>query len=164
MRGDVKIKQSIVLFAVITVIAALYFAAVGFFPLKYSAEVREAGEKFDLDENLIRAVILTESGYDESAVSSAGAEGLMQLMPSTRRWISETSGIPSDGSARSEILLGSAYLRYLLDLTGDETDALMSYNAGYSNVLKWKQGGTPFPETVEYVRKVRFFGKIYALL
>lgn len=108
MRGDVKIKQSIVLFAVITVIAALYFAAVGFFPLKYSAEVREAGEKFDLDENLIRAVILTESGYDESAVSSAGAEGLMQLMPSTRRWISETSGIPSDGSARSEILLGSA--------------------------------------------------------
>ncbi len=164
MQGDVKIKHSIVLFAVIAAITALYFVAASFFPLSYAAEIKEASEKFGLDENLIRAVIMTESGYDESAVSGAGAEGLMQLMPSTRKWISESVGIPSDGSARSEILLGSAYLRYLLDLTGDETDALMSYNAGYSNVLKWKQGAEPFPETVEYVRRVRFFGKIYSLL
>ncbi len=157
-------KTSIAIFAVIMTIAAFYFVTSSLFPLAYDKEVAEAARAYELDEALIRAVIWTESKYDETATSEAGASGLMQLMPSTRAWVSEREGIAADGSARSEILLGSAYLRYLLDLCGDETDALMSYNAGYSNVMSWKIGGAPFPETAEYVKRVNFARKIYTLL
>lgn len=157
-------KISIAIFAVIILVAAFYFIVSAIFPLKYSAEITEASETYNLDQRLVRAVIWTESKYNENAVSTAGASGLMQLMPKTREWIADREGIKADGSARSEILLGSAYLRYLLDLCDDETDALMSYNAGYSNVMKWKENGTPFPETVEYVKRVNFARRIYTLL
>ncbi|MBQ7227028.1 MAG: lytic transglycosylase domain-containing protein [Clostridia bacterium] len=159
-----KTTRSLIILTVIALITVSYFVAISYFPLSYRAEIKEASQRYGLEEELIRAVILVESSYREDAVSHAGAEGLMQMMPETRKWISSKVGVASDGSARSEILLGCGYLRYLLDLTGDETDALMSYNAGYSNVLKWKEGETPFPETVEYVRRVNFARKIYHLI
>lgn len=159
-----QIKSSIILSVVILVTAVLYFVFVSYFPLSYANEISYASEISGVDEDLIRAVIWTESKYKEDAESSAGATGLMQLMPSTRREISEASGITADGSARSEIALGSLYLREMLRLTGNERDALMSYNAGYGNVLKWKEGGEPFAETVEYVKRVNFARRVYTLL
>ena len=145
--------------------AVLYFVFVSFFPLAYAEEISYASEISGLDENLIRAVIWTESKYREDAVSPAGATGLMQIMPATRREVSENSGIAADGSAKSEIALGSLYLREMLLLTGNESDALMSYNAGYGNVMKWKnEGATPFRETLDYVDRVNFARNVYSLL
>lgn len=158
-------KASLTIFAVIASITVFYFLFSSAFPLGYGREIGEATDRFGLDADLVRAVIWTESKYREDAVSRAGASGLMQLMPETRAWASETSGIAADGSAASEINLGCWYLRYLLDLTGNETDALMSYNAGYANVSAWKRGdGTPFEETTAYVDRVNFARKIYRLL
>ena len=159
-----NLVKSIILSAVILVITASYFFGLSIFSFKYADEVSLASKRYTLPEQLIRSVILVESGYDEGAVSRAGAEGLMQMMPTTRAWMSEITGITADRSPKSEILLGSAYLRYLLDLTGNLTDALMSYNAGYTNLQKWKEGGTPFPETLTYVKRVFFAMNIDRLL
>lgn len=159
-----QIKVSLFLLAVIALITAFWFIGAAAFPLSYAEEIRAAAERSGLDEDLVRGVIWAESKYREDAVSPAGATGLMQLMPGTRAWISGRTGIAADGSAGSEIMLGCMYLSYLTDVTGSETDALMSYNAGYANVLEWKKGGEPFPETLEYVRRVFFARRVYSLL
>ena len=151
-----------ILLTVVAAITVLYFIASAFFPRAYEAEIEYAARATGLDEDLIRAVIWTESKFDEDAVSGAGASGLMQMTEDTRAFVSERTGAEADGSARSEIYLGSAYLRYLLDRCGNETDALMSYNAGYYNVMRWKaEGSEPYPETREYMRRVEFARRVY---
>lgn len=163
MAGQIKV--SILIAVAIAITAALYFVTAAYFPNSYSEEISRAAEASGLDEELIRAVIWTESKYREDAESSAGALGLMQLMPATRRETAERYGVRADGTAGSEIMLGSLYLAQMLELTGNETDALMAYNAGYGNVSRWKSGiGSPFAETTEYVKRVSFAKRIYSLL
>lgn len=73
-------------------------------------------ERFSLDKDLLQAVILTESHFDEDAVSETGAVGMMQLMPDTAEWIVEESGLPGGDltDPKKNIPLGSWYLDYLL--------------------------------------------------
>lgn len=157
-----KNKPSVILLTVVVAIAVLYFIASAYFPQTYGAEIADASRRTGLDENLIRAVIWTESKFDEAAVSAAGASGLMQMTDETREFISLRTGVEADGSAESEIFLGSAYLQYLINRCGNEKDALMSYNAGYGNVMRWKEeGGEPYPETREYVKRVEFARRMY---
>ncbi len=157
-----KIKF-ILLIAAAIIAAAVCRAAIVAFPDDYARETKLAAAEFGVDDALIRAVILAESGYDENAVSAAGASGLMQLMPGTREMMSAATGIAADGSAGSEIRLGTAYLARLLKMFGSEEDALAAYNAGPSNVMKWKAGdGQPFPETSVYVKRVAAYRRIYA--
>lgn len=157
-----KNKTSIILLTVIAAITVLYFTAAAFFPRAYGTEISKASRAFALDGDLIRAVIWTESKFDETAVSPAGASGLMQMTDETRDFISRRTGVAADGSAESEIYLGSAYLRLLIDRCGNEKDALMSYNAGYHNVVRWKrENEDPYPETAEYVRRVEFARRMY---
>lgn len=141
--------------------AVLYLFIVLTFPKKYDAEIAQAAAEYGIDENLIRAVIWTESKYDEAAVSSAGASGLMQLMPETRQEQSKRSGITADGSAYSEIMLGTGYLARMIKATGDEKTALMAYNAGLTNVLNWDE---PYAESADYVKRVGFARKVYIYL
>ena len=163
MAGEIKV--SILLSVAVVLIAAAYYAFACVFTDAYSEYTAEAAERYGLDEPLVRAVILVESGYREDAVSGAGATGLMQLMPATRAEASAESGIAADGSARSEILLGSYYLRRMLDMTGNEADALAAYNAGPGKLAEWKRGeGEMYPETREYVRRVTFARRIYSLI
>ncbi len=157
-------KTSILVFAAIATVAVFYLVASAVFPLAYSAEIGAAAERYGLEPALIRAVIWTESKYDEGAESEAGASGLMQLMPRTREWMAAEEGITADGSAASEIMIGCAYLKRLMSICESEEEALMSYNAGYANVIRWRRGGVPYPETEEYVRRVMFARKIYRLL
>lgn len=156
-----KILVTFFLTAVILIVAVLYLLAVGYFPKKYDAEIAQAAAQYGIDENLIRAVIWTESKFDESALSLKGASGLMQLMPGTRSEQSERSGIAADGSAYSEIMLGTGYLARMMKAAGDEETALMAYNAGLANVLNWDE---PYPESVNYVKRVNFARKVYIYL
>ena len=117
MAGEIKV--SILLAAAIVSIVAVYHVLSARFPDDYGDITALAAERYGVDEPLVRAVILVESGYREDAVSGAGAEGLMQLMPATRAEVSAKSGVPDDGSPRSEILMGTYYLRSMLDLTGN---------------------------------------------
>ena len=128
----------------------------------------QCAEEENISPSLLEAVILTESKFDEKAVSHVGAVGMMQLMPDTAHWISEESGLPSDNLASPDqnIPLGAWYLNYLLKkYHNNEVFALAAYNAGRGTVdewiekNKWPEGFTdmekiPFPETREFVKSV----------
>ena len=130
--------------------------------------IAQNAKRFQLEEEELQAVILTESRYDKNAVSETGARGLMQLMPDTAEWIAKESGIAMTDLAKPEenIPLGAWYLNYLTKLyKGNKVLALAAYNAGHGNVDAWmKEYGwsekfseiddIPFPETREFVRQV----------
>lgn len=163
MAGEIKV--SILLAAAIVSIVAVYHVLSARFPDDYGDITAMAAERYGVDEPLVRAVILVESGYREDAVSGAGAEGLMQLMPATRAEVSAKSGVPDDGSPRSEILMGTYYLRSMLDLTGNVRDALAAYNAGPGRLAAWKRcEGEMYPETRAYIDRVLTARRIYSLL
>jgi soluble lytic murein transglycosylase-like protein len=114
------------------------------------AIVLEAAERFGLAPALIRAVIQTESAFDPMAVSTAGAQGLMQLMPA----LSKELGVDDPFNPRQNIMAGSQYLSALLSyFNGDLSLALASYNAGPGMVERYN-GIPPFEETQHYVKTI----------
>lgn len=116
----------------------------------YHGLVHEKATKYKLDPLLVKAVIKTESNWNEWAVSRKGAIGLMQLMPATAREMN----IRNPFNPEENIEGGVRYLRYLLErFNGDLTLALAAYNAGPTWVEKF---GVipPITETKQYVRKV----------
>lgn len=114
--------------------------------------VSEAAEKYKLPPALILAVIKQESGFNPNAVSSCGAQGLMQLMPQTGKQM----GVNAKDlrSIEGNIDGGSHYLRQMLDhFGGDVKKAIAAYNAGPGAVEKYN-GVPPFKETQNYVPSV----------
>ncbi len=112
--------------------------------------VEEAAGLYSLDPDLIRAVIEVESGGDPNAISPKGAQGLMQLMPETSRFL----GVDNPFDPRENILGGSWYLRDMLNEFGSLDLALAAYNAGPSAVRQYG-GIPPYPETEDYIRVVK---------
>ncbi|MDT8438411.1 MAG: transglycosylase SLT domain-containing protein [Wenzhouxiangellaceae bacterium] len=129
-------------------------------PLRLDAfreEVREVSARLGVDEALVRAVIHAESWFNPEAVSRAGAEGLMQLMPATQ----QRFGVSDPFDPRGNIEAGVAFLAELLArYEGDWERAVAAYNAGESAVDRY-DGIPPFPETREYVRRVRILHQRY---
>lgn len=117
-----------------------------------------AGEREGVDPRFIHAVIKQESRYDPHAVSSAGARGLMQLMPATAKRFGSTN--PDDKASNVEA--GTKYLAWLLKrFDGDVTLALAGYNAGEGAVDKYK-GVPPYTQTQNYVSIIiANYGKRY---
>jgi hypothetical protein len=127
----------------------------GFRPVRYKGEydqhILAASAAFNVPIDLVKAVIQVESEFDPRAVSSAGARGLMQLMPFTARRF----GVTDSFDPRQNIFGGVQYLRFLLDLfAGDVTLALAGYNAGENAVQRYG-GIPPYKETQGYVRKIQ---------
>ena len=115
------------------------------------AIVRQAAQTNALDPNLLHAVIATESGYQNAAVSRRGAQGLMQLMPATARSL----GVTNAFDAQQNISAGARHLRSLLDAFGQDTRlALAAYNAGAAAVERYGRRIPPFAETEAYVPRV----------
>ena len=126
-------------------------------PQPFRASVLAAAERYALSPWLIDAVARTESGYDADVVSSAGAIGVMQLMPDTARELGITDGYAHDQSIRG----GARYLSSLLRrYQGDYTRAAAAYNAGIGAVAKYG-GVPPYKETLEYVQKVEALHILY---
>ncbi len=139
------------------------------YPLRYEQIVTGHARNYRLEPELVAAVIYQESKFDADAVSDSGAVGLMQLLPATAQGIADRTG--GSGWHEADLLdpelnvrYGSWYLRHLLDKYDDEELALAAYNAGQTNVDRWRaQGaGIHFDETRHYVERVQELKRIYA--
>ncbi len=117
----------------------------------YADIIQEAATAFDVDPDLIHAVMQAESAFHPYAVSKVGAEGLMQLMPD----LSSEMGVGNAFDPRENIMGGVRYLKRLLDDHDGNLDlALASYNAGPGNVERYG-GVPPFRETRNYVKTIK---------
>lgn len=117
---------------------------------EYASIIKKAADKYKLPEKLIASIMKKESNFDANAVSPAGAQGLMQLMPGTARYLGVTNAFDPE----QNIMGGAKYLRQMLKQFDDNISlALAAYNAGPGNVKKYN-GIPPFKETMNYVSKV----------
>ncbi len=124
---------------------------------KYDNIISNASKSFNIDENLIRSVILTESAANPKAISSANAKGLMQLIDST----ASDMNVKDVWNPRDNIFGGAKYLSKMLkNFEGDLELSLAAYNAGPGNVKKYN-GVPPFEETKNYINRVKGYMKFW---
>lgn len=146
------------------------------YPKEYEQQVTTYSEMYNVDENLIYAIIKAESNFDPNAVSNKDARGLMQLMYDTADDVAQMVEIEINEKTLLEpdnnINLGTKYISMLIEKYENIEVALAAYNAGSGNVDKWiaentiKADGSnieniPFKETNNYVRKILRDYEIY---
>lgn len=181
---NIKIIVSIAVIIVILVSAAFILKKANSvytqasYPLKYQNEIDAASKKYGVDKSLIYGVIKTESNFDPNAKSSAGALGLMQLMPDTFEWLQTYYKDENDYKFEDltdpaiNIDYGVELLSILSKRYENEETMLCAYNGGLGNVDKWldnkdysDDGKTlkvvPFPETDKYRKLVEQNKSIY---
>lgn len=181
--GKLSLSLAILVILLISVALGFLFDALctvaekSFYPRKYDTYVSLYAEQYGVPEHMVYAVIRTESNFDTGACSSAGAVGLMQLMPDTFQWLTDEilfehleNGMlydPETNIRYGTYMLSRLYARY-----GDWTVALAAYNAGTGKVDDWLadasyadgNGGLkkiPYRETRQYVTKVTKAVKTY---
>lgn len=147
------------------------------FPIHHTEMIRREAARHDIDPAWIAAEIRAESLFDPNARSPANAMGLMQVLPSTGQAVAARIGLPWNGAstlydADSNIAIGSAYLREMLDRWGDLPHAIAAYNAGPTPTSRWRDQRPDFDadfwietisyrETREYVPRILAFSVIY---
>lgn len=146
------------------------------YPNKYEEYVENYSQKYNVDKNLIFAIIKAESNFDERATSNKGATGLMQLMPATANDVARNIKMDCNEmdlkNADTNINLGVKYISVLIEKYDNKEVALAAYNAGTGTIDSWiekeiiKKDGTdieniPYKETNNYVRKILRNYKIY---
>jgi soluble lytic murein transglycosylase-like protein len=125
---------------------------------QYDSIIETAAISASVEPNLLRAVIVVESGFNSRAVSKRGAIGLMQLMPAT----ASRYGVSNPYDPRENVHAGARYLKFLMDRFGQDVRlALAAYNAGEQAVDRNGGHVPPFTETLAYVPRVL---KIYRML
>ncbi|MEZ5445885.1 MAG: transglycosylase SLT domain-containing protein [Gammaproteobacteria bacterium] len=150
------------------------------FPLGYTDVVEHYARERALEPAVMLSFIRSESAFNEVARSPAGALGLMQVMPATGKLTARRIGLASHTTAdllraRSNVMIGSAYLRDMLDKHGGNLAmAAAAYNAGPLRVKKWRPmrdcieadlwvDTIPFTETRRYVRNILFYTALYEM-
>jgi soluble lytic murein transglycosylase-like protein len=126
----------------------------------YDSMVNKIARTYGLESALLHAVISVESRYKPKAVSKAGALGLMQLMPKTAKRYGVADPLDPSQNLRG----GARYLRYLLKKYNNDRDlALAAYNAGEAAVAKYGNQIPPYPETTDYVPRVKEYYQKYLI-
>lgn len=148
------------------------------YPIKFRDEIKQSAAAYNLNPNLVAAIIRSESNFEPHLVSDKGAVGLMQVMPETADWIAEKKGLqpPLLTQLHDEsfnIEFGTWYMNWLLQqFKQNEAAMIAAYNAGPTNVRKWLNDGTwdgrlhtssniPFGETRHYVQRVAKYFATY---
>jgi soluble lytic murein transglycosylase len=147
------------------------------YPLAHRAELEAKAREAGLDPAYVFGLIRQESRFVTDARSSAGASGLMQVMPATARWVARKLGLRYTQDMITDrdvnLRLGTAYLKLVLDdFGGSQAMAAAAYNAGPGRPRRWREGpvletpiwaeSIPFPETRDYVKKVLANAAVYA--
>ena len=146
------------------------------YPIKYESDIATTADKYGIDPYLLAAVARTESGFRPEAESGDGALGLMQLLPSTAKWVTGLDGWkgpknPILTNPADSLELGACYLAYLAHRFDNPTAMIAAYNAGPNKVASWitKAGGSEsfsaanieFSETKEVVRRVNHWRALF---
>jgi soluble lytic murein transglycosylase len=149
------------------------------FPMPFRAEVTAAAQRAGLDPAYVYGLIRQESRFQPDVRSSVGAAGLMQLMPTTAKWIARKLGVPFQPEQVTDkqvnLVLGTGYLKMVLDdFDGSPAMAAAAYNAGPGRPRRWREGpvlevaawaeNIPFTETRDYVKRVLSNTSYYAAL
>ena len=169
-------KTILILFSVICIFSVILFVVFNFFvyPKKYKNYVTFYAAENNLDSALVYAVIKAESNFDKNATSKSGAMGLMQLMPTTAKWIAEELGDDYSEvnlyNPETNVRYGCFYLKYLFERFSDVDAVVCAYNAGESVVKNWlddndtiSESKIDYPETKAYLKRVKGFYKVYKL-
>ena len=201
-KGEIRIKNSkyektkgkknkVIIIALFLVLIVVLLGPIGFgekmmkimYSKKYENLVVIYSEKYQVDSDLIFALIKAESNFNSSAVSGKGAKGLMQLMEETAKDVSKKTDLKIEPDEIGEKLLqadvnielGTKYISILLEKYNNTAIALTAYNAGIGTVDHWIEKGVikkdgediqniPYKETNNYVRKILRDYKIYKKL
>ncbi len=142
------------------------------YPLQYEDYITQYSEESGVDPYLVCAMIKAESSFRPGAVSGDGAVGLMQLMPSTAQEVADKLGVEDFTEdmlkdPEVNIRFGCYHLSYLIDyFDGNQDYAIAAYNAGMGNVREWVKTDPslkeiPYPETENYLKKVKAYYEIY---
>lgn len=173
------VKKIAGIFFVVLFFSVLFMHFVNFFlPVKYEQEIKYACREFGMEKELVYALIKTESNFKEDALSGKGAKGLMQLQEETAVWCAEKMGfevfdVENIFDPETNIRIGVWYISYLIDELGSEDLAIIAYNAGINRVREWKKEGLvsekihednqiPYPETKQYIKKVKYYRDLYS--
>jgi len=125
---------------------------------KFENEIQAVAKQFNIKPSLIKAIIHAESSFKPESQSSAGAQGLMQLMPGTQKTYSVTDPF----NPKQNIKAGSAYLKHLLKKYNNNLRlSLAAYNAGETAVAKYGNNVPPYKETENYIKRVNILQKRY---
>ena len=120
---------------------------------QYDEIIRYASFLYEIEYELVKAVIKVESNFKKEAVSHKGACGLMQIMPATQKVLN----LEQPFDPQSNILAGTSYLKFLMNRFNNLPLALAAYNAGPGAVEKYGNAVPPYKETQNYVRKVLLY-------
>lgn len=168
--------RKIVIWLVLGIVAIFAILYLFIIPYKYSDEINAVSKEFSVDKNLIVTIINIESSFRKTAVSSAGAVGLMQILPSTAEEMCDRLDIEYSYDLlfkpEVNIRLGTYYLSYLLDYyEGNIINTISAYNWGLTNVNNWLSSGNidkngsviniPIKETSDYIVKYKVYSKLY---
>ena len=166
-----KFIYAIFLFAFFLVIFIFVVFNFLFYPNGYKHFVTAYSHEYGLNEALVYAIIKTESNFKSDVVSKSGAIGLMQLMPTTARWIAselhESFEKEQLKNPQTNIKYGCYYLNYLFKRFDNTDVVICAYNAGETVVSNWVVDGKldkskiSFEETKNYLKKVKYFFQIY---
>ena len=180
-----KSKRSTI--AIYLIVTLLLFAIAGGytfitlrFPMKYQSTIAKWANEYGLDPYYVSSIIWTESKFKAQSVSSAGAVGLMQILPETGQWIAEKlkiSDFEADMLLETDvnIRMGSWYLSFLEERFSNQDTRSAAYNAGQTKVAEWlkdssysEDGKTlkaiPYQETENYVKRVNQAYVVYKML
>ncbi len=150
------------------------------YPMPFAADIQQAAVAAGLEPALVFGLIRQETRFMPQLRSSAGASGLMQVMPATARWVAKRIGLDWRNPEQIHdplvnLKLGTSYLKLVLDdLGGSQAMAAAAYNAGPGRPRRWREGplldaaiwaeNIPFNETRDYVKKVLSNATVYSAL
>lgn len=137
------------------------------FPVKYADLIESASERYGVDEYLICAVIKCESDWDSKATSSAGAVGLMQLIPSTSQEVARLGLVSASAydpdnltDPATNIEYGTAYLAYLQSNLSSRDQVVAAYNAGLGAVSGWLSQGEDISNQIRYAETATYLVRV----
>ena len=146
------------------------------YALKYKNLIKNYSLKYNLEYELVAGLICIESSFDNTTISSKGAVGLMQILPSTAEWLCELNNIEYNDDKLTDpefnINLGCYYLNLLIKKFDNVDTAIVAYNAGEGTVKNWLKSeeysndgitlkNIPYKESREYLTKVKRCVNIY---